>query len=768
MKIEFSDKFVCEDIRYSTYSENVPAPLFRKSFVVDGGVDEAEILICGLGFYELFVNGEKITKGYIAPYISNSDHICYYDKYDIAKYLTAGENVIGVMLGDGHQNGKTTTWNFRKNKTNSAPLLALTATIVCGGKTISFEADDFVCKKGPILFNDLRSGVFYDARLEEDGWNAPGFEEKDWHKPICGVYKPRGKAKICEAEPIKAYREIKPVSIRKGELDEYHQGAIDGYANAGIIPFEEPAERTGGYIYDFGENNAGIVRLKIKGERGQKVSLQCGEQLVDGKMSYVNIYFYPDGFSQRDIYYLKGDGEEIFEPMFTFHGFRYVYVSGITEEQATEDLLTYIVMSSDLKERGTFECSDNVANKIYEMGRRSDRSNFFYFPMDCPHREKNGWTADAALSAEHMIMTISPENSWRVWLDNIRLSMREDGMLPGIIPTDTFGYDWGNGPAWDCVLFVLPYMAYKYRGETDIIKENAGAMLRYLEYISGRRDDRGMVAVGLGDWVPVKRNDGGKDSDAPLEFTDSVMVLDMCRKSAEMFEAVGLNLHKEFAQKLGEEMLTAIRRELVDIDTCAVTARCQTTQAMAIFYDVFRDDEKSKAFDVLMDIVHEDNDNITSGVLGLRVIYHVLAQFGETELAYNMITKPEYPSYGYWVNKGETTFLEHFIEYDNMFIESKNHHFMGDVVQWFMRYPGGLNVESNNKVLIKPYFIEKLNNCRTTYELSDGAVEISWERNGDGIDLNVKVTGEVEYRVEVENGYTLTAVSDGKYRVVRD
>lgn len=753
--MEFSKKFVCECLEYSTYAKNIPAPYFRKSFVSDGVPDFAEILICGLGFYELFVNGERITKGHLAPYISNSDHICYFDKYDIKKYLRNGENVIGVILGDGHQVGKTSLWDFKDNIMNSSPQLALTAEIICGDNCcISFEADDFVCKKGPILFNDLRSGMFYDARLEEEGWNMPGFKEEGWHKPICGVYKPRGYAKLCEAEPVKIYKELKPISIKKGELEKYKAYKV----SEEIIntAFESAPESNGGYIYDFGENNAGILRLKIKGERGQKVSLQHGEQCKGDKLWHGNISFYPDGFSQRDIYYLKGDGEEVFEPMFTYHGFRYVYVSGITEEQATEDLLTYLVMSSDLEKRGDFECSDKIANRIYDMGRKSDMSNFYYFPTDCPHREKNGWTGDAATSAEHMIMTMGVENAWREWLNNVRASQKENGSLPGIVPTGDWGYEWGNGPAWDRVIFDLPFYAYKFRGDTDIIKENANAMLRYLEYVSRRRDDKGIVAIGLGDWMPVQRNDGGRQSDAALGFTDSVMVLDMCRKGTEMFEAVGLSLHKSFAEKLGEEMLETIRTEYIDFDTYTVDGRYQTTQAMAIFYDVFSEKEKKKAFEVLMDIIREDNFSITSGYLGIRVIFHVLSMFGESDLAYDMITKPEFPSYGFWAAKGETTFLEDFSYYEDYYGHSKNHHFLGDVENWFMSRVGGINVKDWNTVVIKPCFIEKLDWCRVSHKMKNGEVEVFWHRTNDGIELNIKKTGDIICSVDLDGKENIT------------
>ena len=160
----------------------------------------------------------------------------------------------------------------------------------------------------------------------------------------------------------------------------------------------------------------GIFRLKIKGTPGQRIDIQCSEELLDGKVDYSNINFYPDGYAQRDIYILGSEEEEIFEPMFTYHGFRYLYVSGITKEQATEGLLTYLVMSSDLEERGSFACSDETANKICEIGRRSDLSNFYYFPTDCPHREKNGWTGDVAASAEHVMMTLGAEESYREWL----------------------------------------------------------------------------------------------------------------------------------------------------------------------------------------------------------------------------------------------------------------------------------------------------------------------------------------------------------------
>lgn len=750
--MKFSNRFVCECRERNTYIKHVSAPIFRKSFQVEEGEKGGELLICGLGFYDVFLNGTRITKGYLAPYISNPDHIIYYDHYDLTKWLVPGENVIGIMLGDGFQNSKTRVWDFMDNIFNSAPKLALTLKIVNDGETTEYDAVDFHCKKGPILFNDLRSGVFYDRRLEEAGWNCPGFSEDDtWHEPILAE-RPRGKAKLCAVEPIAVTKELKPVKVYEGRLTDYapRPDVIEGLA--GQEPQEKAPAREGGYIYDFGENNAGIFRLKIKGHPGQRIDIQCAELLSDdGKVDYRNIYFYPDGYSQRDIYIVGSEEEEIFEPMFTYHGYRYIYVSGIEKEQATPELLTYLVMSSDLEERGSFSCSDETANAIYEMGRRSDRANFYYFPTDCPHREKNGWTGDAQVSAEHMILTIGAEKSWREWLCNIRAAQTLEGALPGIVPTGDWGYEWGNGPAWDKVLFELPYIIYRYRGETEPIRENAHAMLRYLEYVSRKRDKNGIIAIGLGDWVTVGRN--ADDYLVPLGFTDSVMVYCMCREAEEMFNAVGLSLNSAYAHQLGAELRAAIRAEYLDLNRMLVKSACQSAQAMGIYHDIFEPAEKPEAFRRLMELIHRDGDKFTCGFLGLRVLFHVLSEFGEAELAYRLITDKTYPSYGYYADRGDTALTEQMIDEERRRMVSQNHHFLGDVVQWFMRSPGGIHVKNSRRVSIQPKFISSLDYVKTSHKLPDGEVSVSWKRDGERIWLEVTCPEEIECEICLDEEY---------------
>ena len=288
-------------------------------------------------------------------------------------------------------------------------------------------------------------------------------------------------------------------------------------------------------------------------------------------------------------------------------------------------------------------------------------------------------------------------------------------------------------------------------GLTEIIKENAHAMLRYLEYISKKRDERGIVAVGLGDWVPVSR--GASDYEPPLGFTDSVMILDMCRKGCEMFDKIGYSLHSAFAKQLGDEMYEAIRREYIDFATMTVAGNCQSSQAIAIYFDVFTPAEKAEAFKKLVEIVHRDGDSITSGFLGLRVIFRVLAEHGESELAYKMITRKEYPGYGYWVEKGETTLPESFSEYDEHTDASANHHFLGDIVAWYMIYPGGLKIINDKRVKIKPHFLENMSYAKTSHKLPDGEVSVYWRREGDDIILDVTCPDSVYCEIETDGDY---------------
>ncbi len=730
----FSDKFIYAGPEYNDLSKFVPAPYFRKSFDVESVSEPCSITIgCG-GFYRIWINGTEITKGIIAPYISNLDHTVYFDKYDLTPYLHNGKNTLGFMLGNGMQNnpgGKT--WKFHISRLRSAPRFAFSLEI---GENL-IEADESVkTAPSPLYFDDLRCGERYDARNEISGWNLPEYDDGNWKNAIF-CEKPRGEFRLCEAEPVKPTgRRIKPVAFFEGEAEKYVENERTECPDA-----QEKYVPQRGYIYDFGENKAGLCELKIKGTKGQRIEMQFGEFIGEnGKFNYQNLEFYPDGYCQHNVYICSGDGEEIYMPHFTYHGFRYCFITGITDEQATEELLTYVICNSELSKRGSFECSDKTANTLYDMCMNSDLSNFFYFPNDCPHREKNGWTGDIALSAEHMLMNFSCEKSFSEWLRNMVYAQEPSGALPCVVPHTS--YDWRSGPAWDCALVFLPCLIYQYTGETDAMEIVAQSSFRYLSYLSTKRTKRGTVDLFLGDWCPV-----GNNRKATTEFTDSVYAMLICEKSALIYDTLNMPLQKQFALALYDEIRSAVREHLIDKENLIADVKCQTSQAMAIYYNVFDESEKEKAFEILLDMIHANSDFIDFGILGARVLFHLLSSYGESDLAYKMICRPEWPSYGNFIERGYTSLPENFV-IDEKDIHSLNHHFFGDISNWFISCVAGLRYNptgtDGNSVLIKPSFISNLDFAKASFESPYGLISVEWKRIDGEITVSVHKPKDVQ------------------------
>lgn len=735
-------KFIQATTAYNTFEQHIPAPYLRKSFQAERDT-EAQIVVAACGFYELYVNGLRYTKGFLAPYISNPEDYIYCDAYTVP--LQKGENVIGLLLGNGFQNNPGGyIWDFDTATFRSAPMVGMAVHFTDDtGKEIHLESDEtFKVAESPIRSDDYRFGEYYDANFEIPGWNLPGFDDTEWKKAK-EVTPPKGELRLCEAEPIVAAEEMKPIAITQ-EGDSY--------------------------IYDFGVNHTGVCRMQVQGRKRQKIELQHGEVLTDGQFNVANTWFVRDFWQRdkeivhKDTYVCKGEGTEVYMPTFTYHGFRYVKVSGILPEQATEDLLTYVVLHSDLKSRGGFACSDEIANRLQEITRRSDISNFHYFPTDCPHREKNGWTADAALSCEHMLLNFTPEVSYREWMRNICKAQDDRGALPGIVPTGGWSFQWGNGPAWDSVLAYLPYYTYVYRGETETIRESADAFMAYLRYLTTRADEKGLMHIGLGDWCHV----GGIPPKAPLEVTDTVMSMDIAGKMAVMFNAVGMTAQRDFAKRVAASFKQAIRTHLIDFDTMLVSGSCQTCQAMCLHYGVFEPDEQEAAFARLLEMVHDADDHFDVGVLGGRVIFHVLSAFGHSDLAYKMITRPEFPSYGYWLEQGATTLWESF---DQSRYDSLNHHFWGDISAWFIKWLAGLHFNptgtDTTQVTIRPSFVQALDYAEAHYDAPLGRIQSSWKRDGEEILLRVQIPEGMQATLVPEKDYVWTQIETGTYRITR-
>lgn len=748
-----SKKFIRAGKKICTFEQPLAAPYFRKSFSLDFVPDKAELTVCGLGFYELYLNGKNITKGALAPYISNTNDVCYYDCYDVKEQLVVGENVIGVLLGNGFQNPfGGFVWEFDKI---AKPLMFACALETQGeGKSLLLEADEsFRTHPSPVLFDDLRMGYRYDARREIPHWNEIGFDDGAWTAAQLAEA-PSGTPRICNCEPIVIEEGKQAIKI-----DFFKRLPFAYESSAQNAKALEASVRENVYVYDFGVNTAGVTELHINGKPGQKIVIRHGDHTVRGNFDASTNYFsqseerlarYSE-YAQTDVFICKG-GKEVFLPRFKYDGFRYAYVEGLKPQQATKEALLCRSMHSELVKRSDFSCSDEVLNRLYDCCRRSDLSNFFYFPTDCPHREKNGWTGDTSASAEQMLLAFRAEESLGEYMASIRAAQNKEGALPGIVPTGGWGFAWGNGPAWDSVCVNVPYYIYKYSGNKEVIRENTELILKYFRYILSRRDDKGLIACGLGDWVDPFEEVNGKIA-APLEVTDSLMVFDMAKKAAFLFREIRDEKAQSFAEKVCEEMCAAIRGNLIDFDTMTVAGDCQTSQAFALETGIFKEEELPRARKKLVDIVHRNGDENACGMIGLRHIFHALSHAGETELAYRMITSKKRTGYGSWIADGATTLYESFRDLNGV-VDSRNHHFLGDVSSWMFQSIGGIrpNPQGNdpNSFEIAPTFLSALTYANASYRTEAGALELNWERQQDKICFRITIPEGVCCRLAFE------------------
>lgn len=753
--MRFEKAFKAAGKQFSDYERGVPAPYMRGSFYLAAKPENAEITITAFGFYDLYINGVRITKGILAPYISNPEQVVVYDSYNIAPYLREGKNVVGLILGNGFTNNYGgRPWDFDKAPFRAAPKTAF--CVEADGKEVFSSADNIKAAPSPILNDDYREGEFYDARKEIHGWNLPEFDDSAWQDAI-PAETPKGRCVLADLEPIREYKRRKAVRI---------------------VPLKE------GYLYDFGVNTAGVPVLKIDGTPEQKVTLVVGEWFRGGDMDTKNIQCWArrrDEEIQKIEYICKGEKGEGFTPCFSYYGGRYVKVTGISADQATKDLVEFSEQSSALKKIGGFFCSDEYANKTFECTLRSDFSNFYYFPTDCPHREKVGWTGDAYLSAEQFCLLLDCEKSLRMWLSCIRDCQKESGAVPCAVPTAGWGYGWGSGPSWDGVLTALPYMLYRYTGKREVLEENAEAIWKYLGFLKSIRKENGTIEYGLGDWCQIGAL---RDSDpwTPSAVTDTMSALDICDKASKIFGVLGQSARAKEAAALKEEFRQAARRNFVewkygDGYFCRPYCLTQTAQAVMLRYGVYEGEELPHAVMRMKEMLGGTENHMQVGVIGVQALLRVLCENGMADLAYETAMSPDRPSYGNMIDHGATSLWE-FIhtfkkgtEYDVTVgkIKSMNHHFWGDIAAWYISYIAGIRINEElddvYRVDISPYFVKQLDQAEARHEMPYGTVVSSWQRlNEREISLFVSLPQGAHGQLKLHDGWKCedTALCGGK------
>lgn len=700
--------FICATREYATFIKHVNAPYFRREFDI-ADYSEAKIKICGLGFYELFVNGQKITKGKLAPYISNPDQICYYDEYDITTRLRKGKNAIGVILGNGFLNNiGGWPWDMDKADFRSAPKFSL--ILLIDKKEFLYSDESFKTAPSPIFFDDLRCGEYYDANLEQVGWSDIGFDDSTWNFALKAV-SPKGEFVFCAADPIRVIQEIEPVDCFKSD---------------------------NGYIFDFGINTAGVCRIEFQGLKGQKVVFWHGEALLEHRVLYLKntVVPYADiNTAQKDILICSGK-KDVFEPSFTYHGFRYVYVEGIGGTQIEQMKLTLLRLSSGFAVTGSFTCSDETVNKLQACAVNSDRSNFVYYPTDCPQREKNGWCGDAACSAEHLLYNYDCANSLEFFMKSIRAAQLDDGLFPSIVPDAGWGYTRFSAVWGEIILAEVPYQCYRFTGNSDYLKNNADAIKKVFGRFESLVNENGLLAYGLPDWCePGARLECL--SSTPLEVSDTLTMICACNKAIKIFGLLNDTAFEKRVLSFRDKLKNRFRE--VWLNGAWITCRSQTGQALALAANIFTAEEERSAVENLVSLIKDNNGYFKTGGSGTRVLFDVLARYGYADLALDLITKDGFPSFKYWLDHGATSLWEGFNElYDDSILRkdgervlSLNHHFFGHISEFFYRYILGIDV---NPDLTDPYLFVLDPVELDSIEYAEGG----YVRNGNGIRVSVK------------------------------
>ena len=658
------------------------SPLFRRAFTVEPGLQSASLSLCALGYGVATVNGKPVTEDVLTTPLTKFDATLLYNTYDVTPLLTEGQNALGVMLGNGWYNDVAATWDYEKAPWRHHPkLLAQLDLFYQDGSQETVVTDpSWSTADGPCRYNHVRCGEVWDARLEQPGWDCPGFPAPGWKAArVCRA--PGGELKPADLPPIRVVRTLETKEVFPG-------------------------------VYDLGENTAGWVRISLSGEAGAQVDLVYSERLnPDGTFDTEDMNrFCAEEFAHHDRYFLKGEGVESWEPHFCYHGFRYVRV----ETQAQVLSVEGREVHTDLKSVGEFSCSDELLNKIHQATRRSTLTNFHSIPTDCPHREQNGWTGDAQLSAEQALLNFDMTDAYRKWLRDFVDCQRPSGQLPGIVPTGGWGYNWGSGPAWDSALILIPYYVWRYTGDLSLIQEFWPNMVQYMDYLSTMTVD-GLVDFGLGDWCPPKGA-----ALCPTQLTDTAYAYADAMAMAEM--AFELDKPTGPWEDQAWESRTAFREKYVRDGK--VIPESQTAYACAIYQGLLDREEVEAAAARLNELVLEKGCHIDCGILGNKYLYRSLADFGYGETLYRMVTNPTCPSYAWWIANGMTTLCE-----DWEMTISLNHHMFSEVDLWFYRYLAGIQLDED-RLTIAPQCLPQLEWVKA----ESRRVKVYWDREKIQID----------------------------------
>jgi len=695
-------------------------PIFRRELTVRPGVAHACVYACGLGSYEMIINGIRVGKDELEPGWTNFDLGVLYASYDVTTLFNEGKNCLGLMLGNGMYHIDQDAGRYAYSRHSFGPQKAtvyLKITYADGSVETVQDTKGWYSAPGPITFSCIYGGEDYDARLEIPGFSLPGFKQDGRWLPAQACPPPKGEMRGRQNPAVQVRRLLSPIS--------------------------QIAAKPNAAIYDMGRNFAGRVQITAKGTPGETIRLKYAELLKGSDLLPTSRS--PEPYYTE--YTFKGYGEETFCPRFTYYGFRYVLV----ETTAQVINVQGQDMFSDMPCGGEFLCSNNLYNRIHAIIVRAMESNAKSVFTDCPHREKLGWLEQLHLIGPGILCNFEAAPMFRKMLADMREAQLPDGLVPDIAPEYRV-FDWIPGfrdsPEWGSACILAAWQAYEATGETGILSENYPMMSRYARYLLSKADHH-ILRHGLGDWLDV----GAKKAlavNTPLPVTPTCTLYKDLTTLHDIANILGKKKEAAEWAKEAECICLAFEKEFFIAKIAMYANGSQTSMSMPLVFGMVSPEHLARVVDNLVDDIREKGDHITGGDVGHSYVFEALGRFGRSDVVADMLEKRDYPSYGYHVDMGATALPEAWNgpNPDNP-KGSQNHLMMGGIDAWFFRYLAGIQVETGESAVtirFAPAVVDGVDWAQASINTPVGTAHSRWQR-----DLE---TGAVQYAFTVPAGAT--------------
>lgn len=700
-------------------------PLFRKEFELKKKIANASLFISGLGQYEASINGKKIGNGFLTPGWSSYDKTVLYNTYDVTQNLEAGKNVIGAIVGNGFYNINRERYRKLISVYGMPKLICrLKITYSDGSEENVVSGSDWKTSPSAITFTSIYGGEDYDARLEQTGWDQVGFNDTKW-KPVIFPTVPKGKL---NAEPDYPVAILESIGTKKNQKTE-----------------------AGKYLYDFEQNASGIIEVKLRGKKGQTVKFIPGELLTPQKEINQKASGDPYYFS----YTLKGNGVEVWHPKFTYYGFRYVIVEGAVPEGTIDSNGLPEVVSMNLlhtrnsnPSNGSFQCSNELFNRIYTLINWAIKSNLQSVVTDCPHREKLGWMEQTFLMGNSINYNFEIHHLYQKLMNDMIDSQLSDGLVPDIAPELVeFSGGFRDSPEWGSASVILPWLIYQWYGDDSAIVKSWPMMVKYVEYLETKSNNH-ILSHGLGDWYDLGPRYLGPAQLTPKELTATAIYFYDLKLLAQMAQI----LHKDqdaarFAD-WSDKVKVAFNAKFLNSQTNVYSTGSQTAMSMPLSLGLVDDKIKDQVLDNLVKAIIADKKALTAGDIGFHYLVETLAKNGKSQLLFDMNARNDVPGYGFQLAKGATSLTESWMANE---ISSNNHLMLGHLMEWFYSCLGGISQQERSvgfkEILIKPEIVGDIRFASASFNSPFGTIKCDWKSLEGSTIVEVEIPANTSAKV---------------------